>query len=479
MPGSTQRTREPVGTAEPGHDSSSAALALGAAVVLGVVVPLLVVRFTPDPAPADTLWRWAIAFTVLVGARLGWVVVTAPRRLFEVVFWIFVYVFLALAPVVQLRSGQHPGTTPRPHVELHAQALLAVVVGTAAVALGIAVGRRRRVAARLGEVPRRRAVVLAVLALLLFGYYTWKTGLPAMFAARDTRSAAALAAWPDPAVNAVVRSLATFPLVVAFVALVRIPARRGLLLVVGAAIVVSMNPISSPRYVAGTAGLSVVVALGAMATRARARAFGLGFVAALLLLYPVADAARRVVAEVNTRGALPPTLDVMTSGDFDAFEQITNAVWYVRDLGSTDGRQLLGTVLFWVPRAFWPDKPTDTGILLANAREYRFSNLSAPLWAEFLVNGGFLLLVVGMLLVGYVVARADAGADLGFRTGRRPVLAVVMPFYFVILLRGSLLQAMAGFLVILACGLFVESTRRAGPTGPAGRHVLLLDRPVS
>ncbi|MBB2899569.1 hypothetical protein FHR75_000357 [Kineococcus radiotolerans] len=462
MPGTPPSTR-PHPAAPVRTDSSTAAVGTGVAVVLGAVVPLLVLGHTPDPGAADTLWRWAFAFAVVVGARLGWLVVAGPRRLFEVVFWIFVYVFLALAPLVQLRSGQHPGTTPRPHVELHGTALLAVVAGTAAVAVGVAVGRRRRAPAVLGDVPPRRAALLAVAALLLFGYYTWKTGLPAMFAARDARSAAALQAWPDPAVNAVVRSLATFPLVVAFVALVRVPARRGLLLLVAVAVVVSMNPISSPRYVAGTAALSVVVALGAMATTARARAFGLGFVAALLLLYPVADAARRVVAEVDTRGALPPTLDVMTSGDFDAFEQITNAVWYVRELGSTDGRQLLGTVLFWVPRAVWPDKPTDTGILLADAREYRFDNLSAPLWGELLVNGGFLLLVAGMLVLGYVIARADAGADLGFRSGRRPVLAVILPFYFVILLRGSLLQAMAGLVVILACGLFVDRLHRARP----------------
>ncbi|MDQ3485653.1 MAG: hypothetical protein M3445_09650, partial [Actinomycetota bacterium] len=124
------------------------------------------------------------------------------------------------------------------------------------------------------------------------------------------------------------------------------------------------------------------------------------------------------------------------------------------------GGQALGAALFWVPRSVWSDKPQDTGILLADFREYRFSNLSAPLWAELFINGGWLVLIAGMVALGLLVRRLDGHAEQSRHSQQqRDVLADILPFYFIIMLRGSLLQSMAGFAVLAASALFVTERR--------------------
>ncbi|OBA93109.1 hypothetical protein A5662_20345 [Mycobacteriaceae bacterium 1482268.1] len=118
--------------------------------------------------------------------------------------------------------------------------------------------------------------------------------------------------------------------------------------------------------------------------------------------------------------------------------------------------------LFWMPRRIWPDKPHDTGILLAESRRYGVSNLSAPLWAEMYINGGWPLLITGMLALGVFVRSQDGRIEKTLQRARAPgVLACIMPFYLIILLRGSLLQAMSYLLVAILSAAFVTRWARS------------------
>jgi hypothetical protein len=185
------------------------------------------------------------------------------------------------------------------------------------------------------------------------------------------------------------------------------------------------------------------------------RTFALSLALGLVLVFPYADFARTADpnAEVETVGPAAK----LSTGDFDAFDQIVNAVTYVENEGHTGGRQLMGAALFFVPRAAWPAKPEDTGIFLANYKGYWFTNLSAPMWAEFFIDGGWWLLVLGMGTVGFLVRKLDNRTVLDYLTRDGPTaLGVITPFYLVILLRGSLLQAMAGFTVLFLCGFVVR-----------------------
>lgn len=151
---------------------------------------------------------------------------------------------------------------------------------------------------------------------------------------------------------------------------------------------------------------------------------------------------------------------ILNKTDYDSMAQIANGVSYVNDNGYMFGLNILGALFFAVPRSIWPGKPIDTGSVLAQYIRYPNENLSAPLWGEAYLAFG-LLGVVGLFVVaGYLLRRLYARSLIKFDSSTTrlmsgfgfclPPLAV----YEVLILRGSLLQAMAR-LVVLGLVLFL------------------------
>ncbi len=449
------------------------------ALLLGGLAPALLIGDTELAPQASVAWYGAWALSVATGVRYAWLVAVAPRRLFELIFWLFTYVFLGLAPLVQIRTAQYPDTTPAINPDLHVTSICIVAAGAVAFAVGILLGTPRSERGPDPEVPASRMVrtsqvipyrlmALTFLALLLSTFYVMKIGPHQLFSSRVERGVAEQSAWGNFTIQAIVKSLATLPLVVCFAGLMQLRRQRKLTGGSGpfflqwfvlAVLLVMVNPLTTPRYVAGTAILSALIALGAAATANRARFFALGLAVGLVLVFPYADRSRSPDTKSGQYDKGGPT-KVLSSSDFDAFDQINNTVAYVQAEGHTDGEQLAGAAFFWVPRVVWENKPVDTGSLLATFRNYDLKNLSAPLWSEFYIDGGWLWLVIGMALLGFVVRRLDGRLTTAFSSevGQGALLGS-LPFYLILLLRGSLLEAMAGLSVLIACGLAVSKRR--------------------
>ena len=268
--------------------------------------------------------------------------------------------------------------------------MVVVIVGVVAFVVGTSVSLRRHSVVRgayvANGVDLSRTVLLAFAALAFDAYFISKVGFGPLFSTRDDLSEAIDLTWTESSVAALVQVTTDMTLLVSFVALVKAikqtRAREwpliGLSVLVGLALAITVNPISSPRYIFGTTALAVAALFGLFATPKLFRLTAILWVVALIVLFPFADAFRH-----SRQGELKSgsPLESLTSPDFDAFAQINNTLLYVNRYGITQGRQAAGVVMFWVPRRVWPDKPRDTGVLLAEARNYRFQNLSAPLWA--------------------------------------------------------------------------------------------------
>lgn len=438
---------------------------------VGTVVLLPAALIYITPAPNSSVWLLALVITTISGFRYTWIVADGRRRLFEVSFWVFTYVFLGIAPLVQLRTGQTPYTTPRIDITLQLEAMVIIIIGIVSFAVGLsAVGTRRRLLPETYEVNgvnRGRTVVLAVFALLVDLYFISKVGPATLFSSRDSLARAIEAAWPVSFIAVFISAIAGMSTLVAFIALVKFIWQTGtrewpligLTVIVGLALAVTINPISNARYVFGTAALAVAALFGLFATPRRFRLTAIMWLIVLILVFPLMDAFR-----YSTDGELKSrTLtESLSSPDFDAYAQINNTLLYVEREGLTQGRQAAGVLLFWVPRSLWPDKPRDTGILIAETRGYEFKNLSAPIWAELYINGGWALLVIGMLGLGVLVRSQDKRIEDSLQRARAPsILACILPFYLMIVLRGSLLQAMSYLFAILSCAVFVSRWKKA------------------
>src|SRR5512139_3325899 len=83
---------------------------LVASLVLTIGIPLAFYVVTPDAR--DDRWVWSVPVLALSGLRLAWLIGAGERRLFDLTVALFFYFFLGLAPLVQIRVGKFPGTTP-------------------------------------------------------------------------------------------------------------------------------------------------------------------------------------------------------------------------------------------------------------------------------------------------------------------------------------------------------------------------------
>lgn len=323
-------------------------------------------------------------------------------------FYAFVYVFMVVAAWAQMTASVFP--LPGWYSESrYFDASVIVLLGVVSYEVGLR--HSRALGPRLlgSLVPDRKwpwwfiagLVVLPPVLLVMFGL------VDSLFSSRVDRTYAVASAISDSSsLSLLVDAAIRIPFLV--LSIYFFFRRRGPSFTFWMASIASLiinNPISSPRYIFGFA---VVLFLGMIFFRARDKFrshYAMGLVLALLFIFPVLDAWRYDVGasiKIDISDSIKYN-SVASNGDYDAYQQLLNGIGYADKEGFSYGRQLLGAVLFWVPRSLWPDKPVSSGGLVASTLRYYNENLSMPLWGEFYLDFGYLGVVAGFFLFGGVV----------------------------------------------------------------------------
>src|SRR6478609_95013 len=439
---------------------------LTVAFVMSLLMPILLVAQVPDSGRSSA-WMITLVICVWSGLRLAWIICQGKPYLFEFMFWLFVYIFFGLAASVQIRSGDIASTTPDILPELDWPTALFLLGSLLTFEIGRMLVRRPTEALERGagakQINKKVAWTLLILGLLMNAYYVSQTGIASFFQDRYTRQAARATGFADPSTAAVIGALAWIPLLVAAGAFVFLRTERRdrglsgrygpLVLIAAAGVLLVVNPISGARFTAGTVMFALVCYLGIFRTPNLVRLSLSGIIVAFLFLFPILDAFRTSTVTATRAGFFD---EYAGNADYDAVWQLANTLSYISSEGITWGRQALGVLFFWVPRSIWPDKPIDTGILLANFRGYSFTNLSSPLWAEFAINIGVVCTLLLMIGFGAGVVVLDLRLPRAFAVGgTAAIIGAILPAYMIILLRGSLLQASGGLFVMIASIAFL------------------------
>lgn len=125
-------------------------------------------------------------------------------------------------------------------------------------------------------------------------------------------------------------------------------------------------------------------------------------------------------------------------GDFDSFAQFANGIKLIDNNIFPYFQQILGPILFFVPRSVWNSKPRDTGVEIANQLGLSFQNLSAPWILEAYSNAKLVGLIVTSIFLGFYLSKYDLGSLHNLRSW---LLGSILSGVLFIVLRGSLLQA--------------------------------------
>ena len=95
------------------------------------------------------------------------------------------------------------------------------------------------------------------------------------------------------------------------------------------------------------------------------------------------------------------------SVDYDAFSIIPRTRHYVKNYDYVYGHQLLGTILFMIPRGIWPNKPVPSGQFIVETQNQGYTNISCPLISEAYLNFGVIGVIMFHLLLALICRKLD------------------------------------------------------------------------
>lgn len=208
----------------------------------------------------------------------------------------------------------------------------------------------------------------------------------------------------------------------------------------------SVFPTGVARYLVAFAYIPVFLVL--IPALRRSSVFSVLLIFSVLFFFPFLDQFRYFSGWSNL--SFMPSPEFFYAAHFDAYENFASAY---ESKFVTHGYQLVGALLFFVPRVFWSDKPVGSGYEMANQLGYSFNNISMPFLAEGYVNFGLLGVFVFSLFLGYALSRLDRNFVRSVLVERGASFSLAVYFYLIgalfFMLRGDLLSSTA----FIAAGL--------------------------
>ena len=426
-----------------------------------IFLPLLILEFTVD-IEMNIGTVTSMILIIYIGLHLSYLVYDGGKKILDITFWIFSYVWLGIAALAQNSSAQYPWTGYYNESEI-LPAFFTILIGFLSYDLASFFAKRKYTHPTKNNnsafhFSYTKTILLGIAASCISIYLIYSIGLDNFFIARKEMRAI----FESKMESILQQNFAKGPVFASFLICIQLfkntshsQVRRilimGLIILLLVLNLIVSNPISSARFWTGTVILStifIIVNWKSYTNFLLINFFILGFI----VLFPYTDAYRRSTDNtINVELQEDVILSNLTgNGDYDAYQMILNTVKYAQSSDITYGRQLMGAALFWVPRQYWEDKPVGSGQYIAEGLRYRYTNLSCPLWAEAYINFGMIGVILTFLIYGIVKEKLQSIYD-NIRHQTEKVknvnyLTVIVPFlaaYQFFALRGSLINVFA------------------------------------
>ena len=129
----------------------------------------------------------------------------------------------------------------------------------------------------------------------------------------------------------------------------------------------------------------------------------------ILIIFPMLNNFRYINSNpLQLFDILSGLSDNFQSADFDAYTMLLYITEYVTSFGITFGYQLLGPILFFIPRSIWADKPVGSGSMIVDELGIPINgNVSAPWIGEFYINYGYFGVLIFSFIVGVLLRSLD------------------------------------------------------------------------
>jgi hypothetical protein len=202
-----------------------------------------------------------------------------------------------------------------------------------------------------------------------------------------------------------------------------------------ALLALSFNPVNVARFMLIAAWMPIV--LVAIPVLRKPLVFFTTTLVAMIVAMPILSTTSRYGLQAVTAFKMEGALWELPY--IDVFDVLLHGIYYVERLGYFFGEKLVAILLFFVPRAWWPDKPIvsalDVGNDLYTGGFVGTPNLSMSVIGDFYMDFG-----LAGVAVGSVVICIFFRLLLGVRTriGGEPALSLLLMSSLPILTRGAI-----------------------------------------
>jgi oligosaccharide repeat unit polymerase len=223
-------------------------------------------------------------------------------------------------------------------------------------------------------------------------------------------------------------------------------------------LLVFLPPISLPRYMA--AALYIPILIIYLKIVYIKNIFNLILIFLILVAFPTMEAFRSEIP-TNIIDSLMIFNDpkIIGAGHFDTYQSLLLVMKH--DL-ITNGRQILGVLIFFIPRAIYIDKPIGSGRYIAEELGLSFNNISCNYFAEGYLNFGIIGIAIFIVILCVWTAimdkkfitlkTANKNSNIFFIT----IYLYTIPF-LVFILRGDMLSSVAYYIAIVLSTLMITS----------------------
>lgn len=435
--------------------------------VLFFMISIFIIPFTQgDLLERDLLCIITFAINGLIFISGIYIAINKYILSIELIYWIFMFFFMYFAPMLQYQRSQFPWNGRLQYDEI-ILANFVILLFNIFFVLGKWMAKRlqiRQFAVRghsvflchTFEYGKKARISATILMCLLTIYSIYKTGLLGIVTSRDD-AIDAFYYGNSSAIELVVESI-----VPAFMAYTVAEAAHGMIkkresgirfFVTFICLLICFFPTTLPRY--KFAVIYGVIFLVVCPWIRKNNRFFWVFTLAMFIVFPLLGGARRVI-ELNSFKAIFQNglFGIYLEEDYDAYRMIVSVLRFVKNEGITWGTQLIGAMLFFVPRSLWSLKPVGSGVIAIQNElgSNAFSNVSCPFIGEGFINFGFMGVIFFGVALGFFVCKMDKtywkNTDNSRGFSFSPYLFIVFMMFF--MLRGDLLSSYAyiiGFIV--------------------------------
>ena len=438
-------------------------LVVFAAVLVGIGLSILstgeVVQKNPGIV-ATFLINISICFVMLIKA------VRKYAYSFNMMFWLFGLFFFGIAPMLQYISDTYAWTLV-PQASEILRTNIYILLWLCCYSLGGSINKKikfslrsvvdRRKQQYSYRINQRALNCLLVVSILITAYNIYSIGLLNLFVL-ETNNNADLDGPMSLLVMHGFRNTVLFTLVLSILC-AKSRGRMGYEPILAAiCCLLSCAPTGITRNMMASFYGGLLIILLANGTKKRWIIFAI--IGGIVVVFPAINIFRRlstVAPDKILETVMSSIRNTYLAGDYDAHQMFISVQRWVEQDGLQYGRQLIGAILFFVPRLLWPEKPLGTGRSAFEAtNQFWFTNVSAPLVSEAWVNFGAIGIIVFAVILGYTVKQVDV--KYWQANSECSLIRIVYPFLmfmFFFMQRGDLMSTWAYFFAQMVIGMFI------------------------